>query len=972
MHRRFVFVFLAASLFASIFPVSLFIPTVEAQGEGWLSGWQYRKSHVINPASGAGTNYQVKIKALWGELTEKNLVPFGEIVSMLPVPSGTSLDSVQAAVYWDGTYLHVWYGASTGGDINDSIYYTKASSPFTSWSTPILVIDRDDGIRDPTIFVEGNNIYLFCQCFDGSNFRPIRLYKILKTADFTNPDNYAYVGAVIDLGSSGSYDDSMVASPCVVKINSIYYLMYEAVGGGGFSIGRAKSSNIESLPWIKDGQLRDTNGNVIRNPTNDLSAIVPDTFADEDTLIIHYYDGTRWHERYVNGDFQNNSATLSATDIDPDDGYPDHNNFAHIGIINGFYYFLMQNDGGLHLYKVSTLDLASLEQHCRTDFGDVRFTASDGTTLLDYWMESKVNGDYAVFWVKVADDLSSSNATVYIYYGKSDATTTSNAANTFVFADDFRLDSSLDTGKWTKINSPTISFDGTDGINITSTSYGARGIRQKNTLDYTDKLRLLYKWKMPTTAKYDVSIFICPTSVSGDPYFEPNWVRTNLYESPGGDRIQCQVTGSQSEPFSQAYTEDTSVYGYFATNGGSYLRYIKDDVQKYKNTTAGLGNGVNNYIYLVASSSGGAVTLKMEFLCVTKYVDPEPSHGAWGNEEMAEPPVAIFTYLPANPKVSDPILFNASLSSSNCGAIVNYKWSFGDGNVTPTSNRTIVHVYNIPGTYNITLTILDSVGLSASTWNVVIVSSRIQTMISISTFASSKFVGFNVKINGTLADAEGNGLSGAIVVLSHTFPGIPEWIPLTSATTDALGNYDFTWIPPLTGQFTIKTEWAGNDTYAPASNTSTLNVITSEDGHVFSVASNSTVSALAFNSTDLQLGFTVTGPPGTTGFAQVTIAKTLASNITDLKVYLDGNPLEFSTSSTEDSWIVYLNYTHSTHYVTIALNTTLGDTAMTPLTMAVLILLAVLGVAGTNALAIRKLKPRFHLMHKSSNDKRLG
>jgi hypothetical protein len=37
-----------------------------------MEGWQYRKSHVINPASEAGTNYQVRIKARWGELAEED------------------------------------------------------------------------------------------------------------------------------------------------------------------------------------------------------------------------------------------------------------------------------------------------------------------------------------------------------------------------------------------------------------------------------------------------------------------------------------------------------------------------------------------------------------------------------------------------------------------------------------------------------------------------------------------------------------------------------------------------------------------------------------------------------------------------------------------------------------------------------------------------------------------------------------
>jgi len=60
-----------------------------------------------------------------------------------------------------------------------------------------------------------------------------------------------------------------------------------------------------------------------------------------------------------------------------------------------------------------------LNGKCRTDFGDIRFTDDDGETELDYWMEEKVDSDYAVFWIEIADDLSSSNATIYIYYGNS-------------------------------------------------------------------------------------------------------------------------------------------------------------------------------------------------------------------------------------------------------------------------------------------------------------------------------------------------------------------------------------------------------------------------------------------------------------------------------------------------------------------------------------------------------------------------
>lgn len=37
------------------------IRSSQASPVSWLSGFGFRKSHVINPASGAGSNYQVKI-----------------------------------------------------------------------------------------------------------------------------------------------------------------------------------------------------------------------------------------------------------------------------------------------------------------------------------------------------------------------------------------------------------------------------------------------------------------------------------------------------------------------------------------------------------------------------------------------------------------------------------------------------------------------------------------------------------------------------------------------------------------------------------------------------------------------------------------------------------------------------------------------------------------------------------------------
>lgn len=74
----------------------------------------------------------------------------------------------------------------------------------------------------------------------------------------------------------------------------------------------------------------------------------------------------------------------------------------------------------------------------RDDFGDVRFTDSDGTTLLDYWLDAIVSGVSADVWVEVPSiPIDPGTATIFLYYNNPSATTTSNGTNTFLFFDDF-------------------------------------------------------------------------------------------------------------------------------------------------------------------------------------------------------------------------------------------------------------------------------------------------------------------------------------------------------------------------------------------------------------------------------------------------------------------------------------------------------------------------------------------------------
>jgi hypothetical protein len=88
----------------------------------------------------------------------------------------------------------------------------------------------------------------------------------------------------------------------------------------------------------------------------------------------------------------------------------------------------------IHVYYGAGADIDEdmyCNSKCNADFSDLRFTSNDEQTLLSYWLESKLDGDNAIFWVKVIEDLDS-DRTIYVYYGNSYAASLSNQANTFI------------------------------------------------------------------------------------------------------------------------------------------------------------------------------------------------------------------------------------------------------------------------------------------------------------------------------------------------------------------------------------------------------------------------------------------------------------------------------------------------------------------------------------------------------------
>jgi hypothetical protein len=133
------------------------------------------------------------------------------------------------------------------------------------------------------------------------------------------------------------------------------------------------------------------------------------------------------------------------------------------------------NNGGVSTqtnYQVKlTLDTQTLVNQGKMNSAgnDIRFTDSTNySTALSYWIESGINTGSTIIWVKIPS-IPTGSSTIYLYYGNSSATASSNGPNTFIFFDDFE---SGNLNKWTIVTGSTWTI-ATDQKR--SGSYSVRG-----------------------------------------------------------------------------------------------------------------------------------------------------------------------------------------------------------------------------------------------------------------------------------------------------------------------------------------------------------------------------------------------------------------------------------------------------------------------------------------------------------------
>jgi hypothetical protein len=175
-----------------------------------------------------------------------------------------------------------------------------------------------------------------------------------------------------------------------------------------------------------------------------------------------------------------------------------------------------------------------------------------------------------------------------------------------------------------------------------------------------------------------------------------------------------------------------------------------------------------------------------------------------------------------------------------------------------------------------------------------------------------------VTVSGTLTYNH-TGIEGAPIYTAFSVDNGNNWQNFSLVQTHSDGSFSTIWVPNATGSYLVSTQWDGNLTLHWLNTTASLALTPDSAGKMFSVASNSTLSGLTYDSASRQLRFSTNGTTNTVGYLSICVPKALAADAQALQVKKDGAAQTFGIQSQDDVWVISCTYTQSTHNFVVQL-----------------------------------------------------
>lgn len=552
-----------------------------SSGENWLSGWDYRRSHIVNGSEGAGTDYQVLIKTYYDEVFLPTLIY-----------DTNWADNAHQGVTIDSTYVYTTNSTSISKYLKDGTFIDSHNCNGDGTYNIIGDLCHYDGFLYVVGHDGGHPAHGTAMKYSASDLSYVAEYAI---TDFASADS---TSANIAYGNGAFWTQSDWRAPDTsfeIQRYDLSWSYQENWIVEAFSL--SGSYRYQGLDWIDENYL----------------ITVPHEATTPETVDFYYFDGSEFspatrldRPEWTGEDSSTYEACQGvAVEIDGDTTYV---------------WFASRNKTAVtqagevarYVFDTAISNEVSLNSNCQTDFDDVRFTDGDGVTELDYWLEDKMDSGNATFWVEVADDLGS-DQTIYVYYGNNGVSSTSNGPQTFLLFDDFNDDSIngtlWDTGGATesggKMSIATgdnkyIKSDNTFGPDVAiEVRMEQAGLQRKN---------FGFATNFPASSPQ----WICHDSGGNSFTYEGNDNAGTLTLESGSWTIQSLM-----------WKED---YGsYDVDRAGAQTRSDGDIA------AGALKVGANTW----ASSTDA---LDIDWLFLRKWIATEPTHGDWGEEEIYSPP----------------------------------------------------------------------------------------------------------------------------------------------------------------------------------------------------------------------------------------------------------------------------------------------------------------------------------------------
>lgn len=267
-------------------------------------------------------------------------------------------------------------------------------------------------------------------------------------------------------------------------------------------------------------------------------------------------------------------------------------------------------------YTIGAEDIGGtvhLNNKCKTDFSDVRFTDQTGTFQLGHWCETYNTSGEATFWVKINENLDSESRYMVVYYGNSGASSASDGTQTFILYDNFDDDT-----EWTWETNDNEFFNAGPNYHHSCDTLHFRS--PQTAYDLTNRDDSYYDYWVWTHIKRD---FTFPTGITNVRIGVYAYIKNWALEYYWYDRIFINN--------SLAINVDN--YNWYQTYGSSWVKHENNDIVIADGSTT----GITLELYLDGVAYWYHNGVHYEDFYIAKSTTIEPNHGDWGIEETIPP-----------------------------------------------------------------------------------------------------------------------------------------------------------------------------------------------------------------------------------------------------------------------------------------------------------------------------------------------